>query len=74
MSDPTEGDVISIPAGTQFPSYLGASGGLFNTYVTTEDVTYTYMSGAWEKKIDWVSYGGYGIRAPYWRSTLDVEY
>ena len=54
MSAPTEGDVISIPAGTQFPSYLGASGGLFNTYVTTEDVTYTYMSGAWEEKIDWV--------------------
>lgn len=45
---------VVIPAGTQFPSYLGASGGLANTYVTTEDVTYTYMSGAWEKKIDWV--------------------
>ena len=54
MSAPTEDDVISIPAGTQFPSYLGASGGLFNTYVTTEDVTYTYMSGTWGKKIDWV--------------------
>ena len=55
MSAPTEGDEISIPAGTQFPSYLGASGGLANTYVTTEDVTYTYMSGTWVKKIDWVS-------------------
>ena len=53
MSAPSEGDEISIPAGTQFPSYLGASGGLANTYVTTEDVTYTYMSGAWVKKIDW---------------------
>ena len=38
MSAPTEGDEISIPVGTQFPSYLGASGGLANTYVTTEDV------------------------------------
>ena len=54
MSTPASGTVVKIPAGTQFPSYLGASGGLANTYVTTEDVTYTYMSGAWVKKIDWV--------------------
>ena len=52
MSTPASGTVVEIPAGTQFPSYLGASGGLANTYVTTEDVTYTYMSDAWVKKID----------------------
>ena len=54
MAAPAEGDVISIPKNTQFPSYSGASGGLANTYVTTSAITFVYKNGAWVEKIDWV--------------------
>ena len=52
ISAPVEGDLIAIPAGTQFPSYSGVSGGPANTYVTTNDITYVYKNSAWVEKVD----------------------
>lgn len=52
MAAPVDGDVVSIPAGTQFPSYSAVSGDIANTYVTTNDINYVYVKGVWAEKID----------------------
>lgn len=51
IAAPVEGDEVVIPAGTQFPSYSAISGSTVNVYVTTADVTYLYVDGAWQEKV-----------------------
>ena len=48
MAAPTEGDVLSVPASTQLPTYAYVSSGTLSCYETAEAIEYVYANGAWK--------------------------